>query len=184
MPIFQMNSADALSKHTSSAYRNVSSAALTAAFLLLIGADGAFAHEFRIGEIELDRPWSRATAPGAPVGAGYVVIDNDGAADRLVSATAEIAGRTEIHEMSMKDGVMTMRALPDGLEIPADGEVKLEPGSYHLMFLDLKEPIAQGVPFKGTLTFEKAGTVEVEFEVEAAGAKGSGHDEHSHGAEP
>jgi copper(I)-binding protein len=184
MPIFQPNSADALSKRASSVCRDLSTAALTAAVLLLVGAGGTFAHEFKIREIELDRPWSRATAPGAPVGAGYVVIDNDGATDRLVSATAEIAGRTEIHEMSMKDGVMTMRALPDGLAIPADGEVKLEPGSYHLMFLDLKEPIAQGVPFRGTLTFEKAGTVEVEFAVEAAGAKGSGHDEHSHGTDP
>jgi copper(I)-binding protein len=159
-------------------------AALTATALLCAAAGGAFAHDFTIGEIELDQPWSRATAPGAPTGAGYVVIDNDGAADRLVSATAEIAGRTEIHEMSMNAGVMTMRALPDGLEIPADGEVKLEPGSYHLMFFDLKQPIKRGVPFKGTLTFEKAGTVAVEFAVEAAGAKGSDHDDHSHGTEP
>jgi copper(I)-binding protein len=157
-------------------------AALTATALLCAAAGGAFAHDFTIGEIELDQPWSRATAPGTPTGAGYVVIDNDGAADRLVSATAEIAGRTEIHEMSMNAGVMTMRALPDGLEIPADGEVKLEPGSYHLMFFDLKQPIREGERFKGTLTFEKAGTVDIEFAVAKAGAKKTDNNQGGHAA--
>ena len=64
---------------------------------------------------------------------------------------------------------MTMRPLPDGLEIPAGGEVKLEPGSYHLMFKELRAPAAAGQKFPGTLTFEKAGTVKVEFAVEKAG---------------
>jgi len=74
--------------------------------------------------------------------------------------------------MSMKDGVMTMRPLPDGLMLPAGGEVALEPGGYHLMFIGLKKMLKQGDSFAGTLTFEKAGTVEVSFTVEAIGAGG------------
>jgi copper(I)-binding protein len=83
--------------------------------------------------------------------------------------TADIAGKGEIHEMTVKDGVMNMRPLADGIEIPAGGEVKLEPGSYHVMFKELKAPAVEGVKFPGTLTFEKAGTVKVEFAVEKAG---------------
>jgi copper(I)-binding protein len=131
------------------------------------------AHEFKIGSIEVVHPWSRATPPGAKVAAGYLVIENSGSTpDRLMSATGEIAGKTEIHEMSVDaEGVMTMRPLPDGLEVPAGGEAELKPGSVHIMFMDLKRRAKAGEAFKGTLTFEKAGTVEVEFAVEAMGGE-------------
>lgn len=151
-----------------------------AAALLLFSAQTAFAHEFKIGSIEIEHPWARATPPGAAVGGGYLELTNDGdAADRLVSATAEIAGRVEIHEMKVEDGVMKMAALPDGLPIPAHESVKLAPGGYHIMFLQLKGPLVKGTKIPGTLTFEKAGTVNVEFAVEAIGAKApdaTGHD--------
>ena len=131
------------------------------------------AHEFKLGDLEIKHPWSRATLPGAKVATGYLIVKNNGATpDRLVSITAEIAGKAEIHEMSVTDGVMSMRPLKDGIEIPANGEVKLEPGSYHIMFMDLKAPAVEGVKFKGTLTFEKAGTVAVEFAVDKAGRRG------------
>jgi copper(I)-binding protein len=137
------------------------------------------AHEFKVGEIEIIHPWSRATPEGAKVAAGYLVIRNEGASpDRLVAVTGEIAGKSEVHEMSVgSDGVMTMRQLGDGLEIPAGGEVALKPGSFHVMFLDLKQRVREGEQFKGTLTFENAGTVEVEFDVQGMGS-GAGHDGH------
>ena len=142
-------------------------AALAAAILF---SPAATAHEFKQGDLTIGHPWSRATLPGAKVAAGYLTVKNSGAEpDRLVSVTADIAGKSEIHEMTVKDGVMTMRPLADGLEIPAGGELKLEPGSYHLMFMELKAPAVEGVMFPGTLTFEKAGTVKVEFAVEKAG---------------
>jgi periplasmic copper chaperone A len=136
------------------------------------------AHEFQAADIEIVHPWSRATPEGARVAAGYVVLKNGGAqADRLVAATAEIAGRTEIHEMAVDDkGVMTMRPV-EGVEIPAGGEVALEPGGYHIMFMDLQQTRGEGESFKGSLTFENAGTVEVEFSVEAMGGA-SGHGGH------
>nr|WP_245412679.1 copper chaperone PCu(A)C [Falsochrobactrum ovis] len=138
-----------------------------------------WAHEFKAGDIEVVHPWSRATPAGAKVAAGYLAIKNAGSqADRLVSATGEIAGRVEIHEMAVDDkGVMTMRPLANGLEIPAGGEAELKPGGFHIMFLDLKQDVKEGETFKGSLTFEKAGTVDVEFAVEAMGGK-SGHDGH------
>jgi len=80
--------------------------------------------------------------------------------------------------MSMVDGVMKMRELTEGLPVPADGSVKLEPDSYHLMLTNLKEPLKEGDEFSGTLTFEKAGTVDVTFEVEGMGAASPTPDEH------
>jgi copper(I)-binding protein len=147
--------------------------------MLSIGS--GLAHEFKTGSITVEHPWSRATPGGAKVAAGYLTIDNSGSAsDRLVSATAEIAGHTGIHQMSMKDGVMEMRELTDGLPVPANGTVKLEPNSYHLMFTGLKKPLQEGEEFAGTLTFEKAGSVEVMFEVEGIGAGSPAPDEHEH----
>src|SRR5690606_32451445 len=139
----------------------------------------ATAHDYKLGALEIGHPWSRATLPGAKVSAGYLTVKNHGSTpDRLVSATAGIAGKGEIHEMTVKDGVMNMRPVTGGVEIPAGGEVKLEPGAYHLMFMELKAPAVEGVKFPGTLTFEKAGTVEVEFAVEKAGGKEADHSAH------
>lgn len=141
-----------------------------AATLLL--APAAIAHEYKLGTLDIGHPWSRATLPGAKVAAGYLTVKNSGSEpDRLIAVSAGIAGKGEIHEMTVKDGVMTMRPVADGIEIPAGGEVKLEPGSYHIMFMELKEPAVEGVKFPGTLTFEKAGTVDVEFSVEKPGGK-------------
>lgn len=155
--------------------------AFAAALALLVVATGtAGAHDFRVGDLTLDHPWARATPHGAKVAGGFVAIANKGAADdRLVSATAEIADTTEIHSMAMNNGVMTMRPLPDGLILPAGGEVALEPGGYHLMFIGLKKMLKQGDSFTGTLTFENAGTVEVTFTVEAIGAGGKKHMKHN-----
>jgi periplasmic copper chaperone A len=148
--------------------------------LLFAMSHSLWAHEFKAGDIEIVHPWSRAIPAGAKVAAGYLTLKNDGsAADRLVSVTSEIAGKSEIHEMAVDaNGVMTMRPVPNGVEIPAGGEVDLKPGSYHIMFMDLKQAPKQGESFKGTLTFEKAGTVDVEFSV---GDMGGENDHSGHG---
>ncbi len=141
----------------------------------------ALASEFKVGPITIERPWSRATPGGAKVAAGYLTIKNDAATpDRLVSVTAEIAGRAGIHQMIMADGIVKMRELTDGLPIPAEGSVTLEPASYHLMFQDLKKPLTQGETFPATLNFEKAGTVSVTFEVKGLGATAPDQDDHQH----
>ncbi|MEX0589495.1 MAG: copper chaperone PCu(A)C [Xanthobacteraceae bacterium] len=142
------------------------------AFAFASIVQGAGAHEFPKGSLHIAHPWSRATPQGANVGAGYLVIENRGAAaDRFisVSVSAEIAGRAEFHEMAVQDDVMRMRPLPRGVEIAPGMAAKFEPGGLHVMFLDLKRPLEKGERFKATLNFEQAGPVEVEFVVEAMG---------------
>jgi copper(I)-binding protein len=137
---------------------------------LLAVAPPAAAHDYKLGGLEIAHPWSRATPKGARVAGGYLTITNKGATpDRLVGGSLPVAGRFEIHEMRMNNGVMQMRALPQGLEIKPGQTVELKPGSFHLMFMDLKQPLEQGKPVKGTLSFEKAGTIEVEYTVEPIG---------------
>ena len=100
--------------------------------------------------------------------AGYLVIKNHGTTDdRLIAVSAGISEKGEIHEMSVNaDGVMTMREVKE-IVIPAGGEVALKPGGFHLMFVGLKAPAVKDQKFPGTLTFEKAGKVDVEFKVDA-----------------
>jgi copper(I)-binding protein len=141
------------------------------ACILLLTAGAAAAQEFKAGPLEIDQPWSRATPKGAKVAAGYLTIKNTGTEpDRLVGVTSPAAGKSEIHEMSMEKGVMKMRPVPGGVEIKPGETVELKPGSFHIMMTGLKNPIERGKPFKASLTFEKAGPVEVEFTVVAAGA--------------
>ncbi len=129
----------------------------------------------KIGSLSIDAPWARATPTGAKVGGGYLKITNGGKdADRLVGGSLPQAGRFEVHEMAVTDGVMRMRELTKGLEIRPGETVELKPGGFHLMFMELKEPLKAGSPVKGTLVFEKAGKVEVEFQVAPVGATSPG----------
>src|SRR5450631_1185393 len=116
---------------------------------------------------------SRATPGGAKVGGGYLTIENKGSTpDRLIGGSADVAGKVEIHEMAMNNGVMTMRPLDKGLTIEPGKTVKLAPGGYHLMMSDLKSPLKRGDKLPVTLEFEKAGKVTVSFDVQGIGAPG------------
>ena len=138
---------------------------------VVLSAAAASADDYTAGSLTIEQPWSRATPHGASVAAGYLVIANKGPnADRLIAVSVEIAGRAEIHEMKMEQGIAKMRPLERGLEIKPGASAKLKPGGYHLMFKNLKRPLKAGDRFKGTLVFEKAGSVEVEFAVQAMGA--------------
>jgi periplasmic copper chaperone A len=138
------------------------------------------AHDYRIGDLRIDHPWTRATPGGAKVAGGFMAITNTGnQPDRLIGGSAVPAGIFEVHEMRMEGNVMRMRALEKGLEIKPGQTVELKPGGYHVMFIDLKSPLKEGASFKGTLIFEKAGTIEVEYKIEARGASG-GHGGHQH----
>jgi copper(I)-binding protein len=146
--------------------------------LALIAAP-AVAHDYEAGDLRIEHPWSRATPAAAQVASGYMVIRNVGSApDRLVAISSDISAAAEVHSMSVDDkGVMTMRPVEGGLEIPAGGAVELKPGAWHVMFVGLKSPPKEGEPFAATLTFEKAGDVAVEFAVEGM-AGGMDHDAH------
>ena len=149
-------------------------AALAAAILV---ASPAFAHNGIIhhGDLNISLPFTRATLPNAPVGGGFLTIENTGTeADRLVSVTSTVAGATQIHEMAMQGDVMKMRELTDGLEIPAGETVVLAPGGFHIMFMGLKQAFVEGETVAVTLTFEKAGAVEVRLPVQAPAADAPG----------
>jgi copper(I)-binding protein len=144
-------------------------------FLLALHAGAAWAHSHEKGDIQIRHPWSRATAPGAKVGAGYLEVRNNGAQpDRLLSASTAAAKRVELH-VTQRDGeVMRMREVRT-LEIPARERFTLRPGGAHMMLVDLAQPLKKGDRFKMTLRFERAGEIEVEVEVQDLGARNAHH---------
>jgi copper(I)-binding protein len=151
------------------------SIARAAAYAFLIAnflAAPARAEEVKAGDLVITQAWSRATPGGAKIGGGYLTIENKGSApDRLIGGSTDIAGKVEVHEMAMNNGVMTMRPLDKGLAIEPGKTVKLAPGGYHLMMFDLKGPLKQGDKLPVTLEFEKAGKVTVSLDVQGVGAQ-------------
>lgn len=120
------------------------------------------AHEYKLGNLTIDHPLIPATVKAAPVAAGYLTIKNTGdEADRLVSIKAGFSAKQQIHTMTLIDGVMRMRPLKEGVEIPAGEEVKLEQGGKHLMFMKLAEQMQEGELRDVTLVFEKAGEIKI-----------------------
>ncbi len=146
-----------------------------AVLISIVLAAPARAQEVKAGDLVITQAWSRATPGGAKVGGGYLTIENKGSTpDRLLGGTADVAAKVEVHEMAMNTGVMTMRRLDGGLAIEPGKTVKLAPGGYHLMMLDLKSPLKQGDKLPVTLEFEKAGKVRVTFDIQGVGAPGPG----------
>jgi copper(I)-binding protein len=151
-----------------SSFRTLARAVVLATVL----AAPAAAEDVRVGDLVITGAWSRATPGGAKVAGGYLTIENKGAApDRLIGGSADVAGKVEVHEMGMNNGVMTMRPLQGGLTIEPGKTVKLAPGGYHLMMLDLKTPLKQGDKVPVTLEFEKAGKVTLSLDVQGVGAQ-------------
>jgi copper(I)-binding protein len=166
--------------------RHVLACAGTAALLALAVVPTSLAqhgHQ-KAGELVIETPWTRATPGGAKVAGGFLKITNTGSTpDRLIGGTLPIAADVEVHDMTMIDGIMKMRRL-EGLEIRPGQSIELKPGSYHVMFMGLKEGLKAGGTIKGTLLFEKAGTVNVEYKIAPVGAPSpSGAPKHggSHG---
>lgn len=159
---------------------NVVSRALVASLLVVAVLVGCRreAHQ-TVGAIRIEQPWIRAMAPGAPSAAGFVVLRNTGEApDRLVSATTADAERVEIHEARRDGDVVRMRALADGLPLPAAGVATLQPSGHHLMLLAPRRRFVEGDTVAIGLNFERAGRVEVRFPVRSlhtTGGAGAHH---------
>lgn len=138
---------------------------------ILFLSSPALAHEEKSEHLTISHPWSRATAPSQKVGAVFMTIETNGnTTDRLIGAASPDAETVQIHSHSMVDGVMKMRPV-DGVAIPAEGEAVLAPGGFHLMLIGLKLPLFEETVIPLTLEFEKAGKIEIEAVVEAAGAR-------------
>lgn len=136
-----------------------------------------------VGSLSVSGYWARAMLPGQKAGGGYLVISNHGGQDdRLLAASTGLTDTVEIHEMKMEDDVMRMRPLAEGLPVPAGETVTLKPGGYHLMFMNVGTPLAEGDQLEVTLIFEKAGQVMVTMPVLPASTGRSGHQgEHAPG---
>jgi len=125
-------------------------------------------------QVTVDTPWSRATPPGAKVGAGFMTLKNAGDADRVVGASSPVAGRVEMHVTVREGDVMKMRQV-QGFELPAGGTFELKPGGAHLMLMGLKRPLAKGEKVPLTLKLEKGGELRLELAVEELGARAPAH---------
>lgn len=129
-------------------------------------APGADARNTSASTLKIQGAWTRPTPPGAPAAGGYMRIVNRGrTADRLVAASSPAVARVEIHEMSFAGGIMRMRPLPRGLEVPAGGSAELAPGGYHLMLIGLGRPFRTGGTVPVTLRFATAGEVRTQLDV-------------------
>jgi len=139
---------------------------IAAVAALMLTAAVAAADDAHAGSLRIEDAWSRATPAGSRVGVGYLRIVNDGEhADRLIGASSSAAGRVMVHRTVEADGTTRMEHQSDGVAIPAGARVTLEPGGYHLMLMQLEQPLGKGDRVPVTLTFEHAGPIEVELAV-------------------
>ncbi|MBT8515705.1 copper chaperone PCu(A)C [Polynucleobacter paneuropaeus] len=130
---------------------------------------GVFAQNAKVGSLQIDNAYTRATAPGQQVAGGFMKIENKGAADQLISASSPAAGEVQLHQMSMEGNVMKMGQVKD-IVVPANGSVDLKPGGYHIMLMNIKAPLKAGETVPVKLKFAKAGEVEVKLPVNAVGS--------------
>jgi hypothetical protein len=148
------------------------------AALLLGGTAGA--HELTVGDLQFIHPNIPQPAATAQVAGGYLAISNAGAqSDRLIAVSSKIARRASLHETQIDANGVASMSLVEALEIPAGDTVLLEPGGYHIMFMGLTGRFSEGDMLPVTLTFEKAGAIEMEFMVDPADGAAMEHD-HDH----
>ena len=163
---------DLLSRHAKTRFpeytqiMNRRTLTLALAAAMLAGAASVAAADANVLGLSITKPWSRPAAQGGN-GAGFLTLANTGkGADQLVAVSSPVAGRVEIHESMVMDGKAMMHPRPGGVPVPAGGKAELKPGGWHLMFLGLKKPLKAGETFPATLTFKKAGKVQVRFTVQ------------------
>jgi copper(I)-binding protein len=142
---------------------------ITAGFGMVATAQAQTA---KVGSVQIENAYTRATVPGQQVAGGFMKIENKGSADQLVSASSPVASEVQLHEMAMEGNVMRMRQVKE-IPVPAGGAVELKPGGLHLMFINIKAPLTAGETVPVKLKFAKAGEVEVKMPVNAMGSPGA-----------
>ena len=140
-------------------------------FLLALAINGqVHAQTPDAKSIVIDHPWARATPTGAKTGAAYVTLINNGSSgDRLLAAKTPVADAVQFHSVSEENGVSRMREMR-AVEVPPGGKVTFSPGGMHIMLVGLKQPLKEGQTFPLSLTFEKAGKVDVTVSIAKVGA--------------
>jgi copper(I)-binding protein len=151
-------------------------AAIAATVIASLLSASVMAANSKIGSLEIIGPWSRATPKGATTAIGYMSIKNNGTTpDRLIGGSVDFASGFQLHSMMMEGSVSKMRELK-GVDIGPGQTIDFKPGGSHVMFVGVKHPLTQGGHVKGTLIFEQAGTVQIEYDVQCVGAQMGPHD--------
>ena len=151
-------------------------ATIAATAIAIFISASAMAADFRVGSLEIMGPWSRATPKGASTAIGYMTIRNNGTTpDRLIGGSVDFASGFQLHSMTMENDVSKMRELKS-VDIGPGQTIEFKPGGSHVMFVGVKHPLSQGEHVKGTLIFEHAGTVQIEYDVQGIGAQSGPHD--------
>ncbi|PUA18227.1 copper chaperone PCu(A)C [Glaciimonas sp. PCH181] len=140
---------------------------ITISLLTLALSATAYAHDYKVGALKIDHPYARATMPGQPSGGAYLSIENTGKeADKLLNVASPAAKSAEIHDMKMDGNIMKMREVGE-IELRPMSTVVMTPGGgYHIMLMGLTKPLKAGDKFPMTLTFQKAGKIEVSVSVD------------------
>jgi copper(I)-binding protein len=134
-------------------------------FVLALLAGPVLAEDTKLGDLVIVEPWARATIGQVKTAVAYLTVVNHGAAgDRLVAVATPVAAQAQLHTHMMDEGVMKMRPV-DAIEIAANGSAVLQPGGHHVMLMGVKDPLKEGDAFAMTLTFETAGSVDVEVRI-------------------
>ncbi|HEY1438965.1 MAG TPA: copper chaperone PCu(A)C [Casimicrobiaceae bacterium] len=135
-------------------------------FSVALLPNAVLAQDYVLKSLKIDRPFARATPPGAKAGGVFFTVENRGEiGDTLIRASSPIAGTVELHQIAVEAGIMKMRAVP-AVDVKPGGKLELKPGGYHLMLFDLRQPLKKGDRFPLSLTFARAGTLEVSVVVE------------------
>jgi hypothetical protein len=150
--------------------------------LLLLSGGMVHSQTARQNSIVIEHPWSRATPAGAKNGAVYATVINSGNSDdSLIGAATPVGGQVQFHSVVEENGVSRMRELP-AVEVRPGAKVTFGPGGMHIMVVGLKEPLKEGQSFPMTMTFEKAGKIDVMVPVAKVGARqGPAMDSMTHG---
>jgi len=132
--------------------------------------------------VSVQSAWARATVQGQKATGAFMTLTAK-TATTLVGVSTSVAGVAEVHEMKMDNNVMQMRALPDGLALPAGKTVALQPGGFHVMLMDLKLPLQKDTTIPLTLRFKDAKGVEssLDIKVPVSQVAPVGGQKHQHG---
>ncbi|MEB0014103.1 copper chaperone PCu(A)C [Glaciimonas sp. Gout2] len=144
---------------------------IVSVFACIISAS-VCAHDYKLGALKIDHPYARATVPGQPSGGAYLSIENTGpGTDKLLGATSPAAKSVEIHTMRMDGDVMKMREVGE-VELQPTSTLNMAPGGgFHIMLMGLTKPLKVGDKFPMTLTFQKAGKIDVSVSVDDMSSK-------------